>query len=222
MGTDIHLAVQRRRDDRWERVERVVPNPYFDPADEDGSPETQRESLYEGRHYVVFAALAGVRNGEGFAGCVTHVPLIPVAPYRGLPEDFEAEMAGGYYHEGTSMGDHSFTWMTLAEIEAYKWDQILVRSGWVSAPVRLAQLKAGLRRPSEWCGGIGGPGIRHISIAQMDAEIKAGNIDDRAYAELTWDENLKYVCAGFLNLLPALRALAPSSDDVRLVMGFDS
>ena len=69
MGTDIHGVFQRYDEEtkKWEDV----------------------SSKYEeGRHYQLFAALAGVRNGFGFAGCVTGEPVEPIAKGRGLPEDF--------------------------------------------------------------------------------------------------------------------------------------
>jgi hypothetical protein len=211
MGCGIHLAVQRRNGDRWERVERV----------REQYGEVGREKLYNGRNYVVFAALAGVRNGYGFAGCVTHDPLIPIAPERGFPLDFADQLVDDS-HEGTWMGDHSFTWVTLDEIEAYDWSRDLLRSGWVSGPDRASQLKSGLRRPPEWCGGVSGANIRHLAIAELDAEIRSGKVDSKAYAELTWTESLSYACEDFIKLLPCFRALADKSEDVRLVMGFDS
>ena len=42
---------------------------------------------------VLFAILAGVRNGYGFAGCDTGDGFRPIAPPRGLPGDVSPEVA---------------------------------------------------------------------------------------------------------------------------------
>ncbi|MGV3615195.1 MAG: hypothetical protein ACO1SV_07660 [Fimbriimonas sp.] len=57
MGTDMHVAVQRRKGDRWEQVERPWPNPEFGKYDDE--PEFVRNSLYLGRNYRTFAVVAG-------------------------------------------------------------------------------------------------------------------------------------------------------------------
>ena len=105
MGCDIHVATQRRVGDKWERVERVV--------------KGEREELFGDRNYVLFAVLANVRNRWG---------ITPIAEPRGFPEDFFAECKGtdddGFLtHEGTWMGCHSYSWLTLSEIETYDWKQ---------------------------------------------------------------------------------------------------
>ncbi len=47
-------------------------------------------SKYEqNRHYQLFAVLAGVRNGYGFAGVPTGEPVKPIAEQRGYPADFK-------------------------------------------------------------------------------------------------------------------------------------
>ena len=69
MGTDIHGVFQARnmQTNTWKNI----PHGY----------EMQR-------HYQLFAVLAGVRNGVGFAGCVTGQAVSPIADPRGYPEDF--------------------------------------------------------------------------------------------------------------------------------------
>jgi len=82
------------------------------------------------RDYTLFAILAGVRNGFGFAGCYRHEPLVPIAEGRGLPyfiekdeeyysTDFYNRWHGKYDNEpemGVYLGDHSFTYMNIDEI----------------------------------------------------------------------------------------------------------
>ena len=69
MGTDVHAVAQvRSPGETW----RDVPI-----------------NWKQGRHYFLFAWLADVRNGRGFAGIVTGDPIEPIAEPRGLPDDFE-------------------------------------------------------------------------------------------------------------------------------------
>ena len=99
MGCDIHGFVQvRYGDSEW----------FSDGEIEDG------------RNYRLFAALAGVRNGFGFAGIYSHDPLTPIAEPRGIPDDFV------YDENENDMGDHSFSWLHLSEIVAWTgWDMCL-------------------------------------------------------------------------------------------------
>lgn len=69
MGCDIHLTVEAFRDGSW----RCVPNDCGD--------------WYDNRNYDVFAILADVRNGSGFAGVSTGEGFAPIAPRRGIPAD---------------------------------------------------------------------------------------------------------------------------------------
>lgn len=104
MGTDIHAIFQRKEGDQWKMV----------------------ESRYEEvRHYFLFAWLANVRNGSGFAGIKTHDPIEPLSDLRGLPEDFVIHFRNGMNKykevidgklEEVWMGDHSFSWLSADEI----------------------------------------------------------------------------------------------------------
>lgn len=65
MGTDIHGVFQRRNPEtkQWEDI----PHKYE-----------------MNRHYQLFAMLAGVRNGTGFAGVKTGEPVKPISEPRGV------------------------------------------------------------------------------------------------------------------------------------------
>lgn len=95
MGTDIHSVIQVQADGAWRTV-----------AQRPGKDD---------RNYDTFAVYADVRNGVGFAGISTGEGWTPIAQPRGLPPDFEVWRES---HHGTWMGDHSYSWLTLAEIEA--------------------------------------------------------------------------------------------------------
>jgi hypothetical protein len=68
MGTDVHAVWQAKKGDKWVDIE---------------------STWDQNRHYFLFAWLADVRNGFGFAGIPTHDPIKPISERRGLPDDFE-------------------------------------------------------------------------------------------------------------------------------------
>lgn len=140
MGTDIHLLAERQTDNGWE----VVPGPVV-PCDMCDfykgrecyyckNERRRRVQWYDDRHYVIFAALADVRNGYGFAGIPTHESLQPISPPRGRPADLSAE-ADEWLEDH---GDHSDTWLSMEEINAYDWDQIIVPRNGEPFPLREA------------------------------------------------------------------------------------
>ena len=108
MGCDIHIEVEKKVDDRWEIV---------DPADWGYGP-TERDDwirwdgVYHGkpdpitRSYATFSFLTGVRGGD----------YVPAFPDRGWPKDTAVTM-----EEPHDIGDHSFTYATLAELLALAW-----------------------------------------------------------------------------------------------------
>lgn len=105
MGCDIHLLIQVRRDGAWEDYDT-------------GLDEHLYWQLWEPRSYDTFALLADVRND----GSVT-----PISRPRGIPDDFECEdyrtsihsrlgLVGDVERNGKDLGDHSHSWVTLAEL----------------------------------------------------------------------------------------------------------
>jgi hypothetical protein len=147
MGTDIHPVVQRRDNDAspWEFVDIPKNNDYG--------------NILDNRNYNVFAILANVRNGYGFAGVVTGSGFKPISDNRGLPEDFpplidecyaritpvddnassdstaiaisDEDYDDFYYKDPNYVyfGDHSHTWVTLRELLEYDWDDLNVQAG---------------------------------------------------------------------------------------------
>lgn len=81
------------------------------------------------RNYDLFGVLAGVRRSHA-----------PIAVPRGLPRDACAGRCGGCpdercrrsgYGSGgcRDLGEHSFSWLTLAELRAHDWDRLLPADG---------------------------------------------------------------------------------------------
>lgn len=217
MGCDIHMVAQVRECGQWKTVQ--WPNEWFGKWDDE--PEMTARA-YSDRNYDVFAILADVRNGVGFAGIETGGGFVPIAPYRGFPRDFVVHED---CHEGVSMGDHSFTWLTLAEVNAYDWTAVTTHYGWIQTEERRPMLAEGRSVPTSYCSGVSGGQILRVTIQQMDEGIANGLADQFGqcwYARLEWPETCAESAGLFYSeWIPKLSQLG-SPDDVRLVMGFDS
>lgn len=102
MGCDIHDYFEIKNGDKWERLitrreelRDLLYGPGSDERDEKMSQEERSKLLDEmwehpldiGRNYDLFAILADVRNGRGFAGIVTGTGFDPISDPKGLPDD---------------------------------------------------------------------------------------------------------------------------------------
>ncbi len=130
MGADIHLLVEKLNGEKWEEVEPPYSasygikswSPYYENRNFDhGKPDPLT------RDYNLFAFLADVRNGRGFAGVFTHERITPCFSGRGIPDDCsyvepindeDENRIGGSY---SWLGEHSFTWATLTELLNAPW-----------------------------------------------------------------------------------------------------
>lgn len=183
MGCDIHPYVEVRRDGQWVRSGLEVPRD---------------------RDYWAFAKLADVRNGLGFAGVDRGDPVTPIAQPRGLPPDtsiHDGDVNAEGDREGIWLGDHSHSWVTLAELLAVNYNEPITQRGLVKHRVAENFRKYGYH-PREWVGGISGQGAEE-------------------YEPLEWKLPL-YEAAGLLPRIIASICHLGKPDDVRLVFGFDS
>lgn len=120
MGTNIHMVAEVRRDGQW----RLVTDTLWKGWDD--RPTNQP---YIHRNYDVFAILADVRNGRGFAGSVTGAGFNPISEPKGVPEDADpATVELDEWDYFKNLGDHSFSWLTVAEMDAYDWDQVTTKA----------------------------------------------------------------------------------------------
>lgn len=217
MGTDIHGIFQRHDGSQWIDV----------------------PSTYDfGRHYQLFAVLADVRNGYGFAGVKTGEPVKPIAPRRGLPPDFEMdgddhplasadlespwrqkarlEHPDWYVDEKLAvwMGDHSHSWLTADEMLAwYAKAPRVIKTGILDRAIYDAW--SGEGNPSEWCGGIGGGGVVTIN----DNELEKREVPGWTHIRCEWESGLGQELAYFFD---EVKRLADLHGRVRFVFGFDS
>lgn len=97
MGADIHLKVEVLTESGW--IDVPAPD-HFD----DGSYWGRQ--WYSGRNYADFSVLANVRNFR-------EPTIVPIAEPRGLPDGLPRR------GDEWDFGDHSFSWVTLAELMAY-------------------------------------------------------------------------------------------------------
>lgn len=214
MGTDIHGVFQRRESDgTWHDV----PSNYDEP-----------------RHYQLFAVLADVRNGYGFAGVRTGEPVKPIAEPRGLPSDFEVcsednqshpvptlELMGWrarYHREGEPleiwMGYHDHSWLTADEMLAwYASAPVAVKEGVVERSVYEAWDKAG--RPPEYAGDVMGPGVVKVN----DNAVEMAENPNWTHVRCTWETSLHSDLAYFFDEVARLKN---EHGEVRFVFGFDS
>lgn len=111
MGCDIHMVIQRQSTG----LTRLLGEPdweLLEPPAEVGWDEP--------RSYTLFGVLAGVRD---------MLDIEAIADRRGLPDDFDPDRdpppCRWYPEDRKDLGDHSFTWMTLAEVLAFNWDRVV-------------------------------------------------------------------------------------------------
>lgn len=176
---------------------------------------------YDRRNYSLFAILANVRNGYGFAGVDTGDGFIPITMPRGVPED-----ASSYYKklvEDYALDGHSHSYLTLTELEAYDWSQVTTKRGWVNQEQFKVFVREG--RPSSWSGSVQGGGVLHVSNEYMQDSINVGNLSPKLYTQVEWQQTYASSCEDFLNnTMPQLRKIAAMElvEDVRIVFFFDS
>lgn len=210
MGADIHGIIQGR----YLAREPVVGGPSH--IHDRTSPWSFEGKIEDDRNYAVFAVLAGVRNGTGFAGSRTHEPITPISEPRGLPLDLELD--DDSYREypddpGISMGDHSFSWLLLSEILAYDWSQQFHRCGYIDREEY--EKWDHVSSPSKWRGGINGPSI-------ITADERGVVPENYTHICVYWSVPLSQVCEVFLKWAYYMAAKTKHYDEVRVVFGFDS
>lgn len=123
MGCDIHLHAEVRKSYSangkqrafWSRAvpAREDRDPWYNKDDaREHDPHTAIRSVtswYGGRNYQLFGILAGVRGDD-----------VPIAEPRGLPADLSDDLVvlrrDDVYTGDVTLGEHSFSWLTLAEL----------------------------------------------------------------------------------------------------------
>jgi len=197
MGCDIHLFVETRdsADAPWRLTRVVIPchwcdgkGAYRDGRECYGCKGAKGRPGYDARNYDVFAILADVRNGTGFAGCDLGDGFIPIADRRGLPPDMCQELQAIATGRGDSeeaaearserldaeygetwLGDHSHSWLKLSELLACDWSRTTNHRGLAPLPEWFRMKEANERKPRNYCGGADGRGVRKVPEAVAGA-----------------------------------------------------
>lgn len=213
MGTDIHGVFQRldKATGQWHDV----------------------ASNYEqDRHYQLFAVLADVRNGYGFAGVPTGEVVTPIAERRGLPADFTmdgeshpittleymAPRRREYHRDDEAlevwMGDHSHSWLTGYEmLDWAKSAREVVKIGILNRAVYEAW--DGTSEPPSYCGRIRGDDVVLIN----DNAVEKEQTPAWTHIRCTWKSDLRAELAYFFD---EVARLVSEHGEVRFVFGFDS
>lgn len=231
MGTDIHFYVERRENGAWVSCDTWEPSEYDDHA----LIVPCSKQFYDNRNYDLFAMLANVRNGRGFAGITTGLGFNPITEPRGLPNNLSPEMQ----IEIKNL-EHTPSWLLVSELMAYDWTQTTTKRGVVSEAQYvdwIAWRRTDGRGPENYSGGISGPNIKHISEAEMAERVAAYSDDERralrksandlfsingVYCPVTWTTTYYMQARDFLSeTLPRLWRLG-KPEDVRCVFWFDS
>ena len=226
MGCDIHLFVEVKKNDKWcyHPVEETCRTGEF--WDEDKKqPMTDYDKLFAhplhvDRNYDLFSILANVRNGYGFAGCLTGMGFHPIASPRGVPKNASREyleQVAGWGADG-----HSHSYLTLHELQMFDWDQKTKKIGYVDEKEFKTYLEQG--RPESWSGDVGGSAVRRISEEEMKKRVENPQPSDGKsyFCQIKWEIKYRDHCQRFLNeTLPALVQLG-SPEDVRIVFFFDN
>lgn len=207
MGTDVHHVFETKNKSTgdWE----VVSHPTLTDFDID-------------RHYLMFAVMAGVRNGRGFAGCPTHDPIVPIAEPRGVP-DAETYNDPYYEYKGEYIGDYGYSYLTVNEIiEWFKTPHGTLSYGVVSKAQYLDW--NGRDEPACYSRWVSGGDTQVYSPPNLKLPFtennKALTLSEATHVHISWwlDINKE---VGYLNELAELLK-STYGEDTRIVFGFDS
>lgn len=208
MGCDIHICVEVRDGAGWRKL--PAPPKLQDKWYAENYPdEAARHWVGGNRNYLLFSLLANVRNYNDWT---------PFAEPRGLPPDTFLDP------EHDDLGDHSFSYFTLAELQEQDWKST-ERDGGIIDWAQFLEFN-GYGPPGHWCGGISGPGVFVLDEAAADDIRRQGWVPGpgrHPHVSVSWPI-ARSVAGGafYAELMPGLASLAHDPSDIRVVFGFDS
>jgi len=217
---------------KWLPVENEIPNRYYGESWDQYETETisQRsmskwdkgepegwsginDVFSPGRRYNLFAILANVRNGRGFAGIPTGRGFKPISMPRGLPVDVSPEIK-------KQSDGHSHSWLAVQELLDYDWHgQTTVQYGTISKDQYKVFAATG-NLPSSYYGYVSGGGVRTVDAS----EILATPDDGIAYFTVVeWSETYAEAVGKFIieDWIPALESLG-NPEQTRIIFWFDN
>lgn len=229
MGTDIHMFAEAREPGGpWRKVGPVFKNQYYDPDSNYWNHE-KTDHPYDGRNYDLYAILANVRNGVGFAGIVTGDKLVPISEPRGLPWNVTPEVLAAkdpdYSNDESppNLGEHDFSWINLRELVEYDWTQTVRQRGVVEW-AEYSKLNKNGSPSGAYCAQVG-DGTTTIEQPAAEAIVAAGGNppEGQTHVAIWWEETYREAVGSVFcdETIAALQKLG-GIDDVRIVFGFDS
>ena len=141
--------------------------------------------IFDVRDYDLFAMLADVRNGRGFAGCVTGDGFEPISKPKGLPEDIGIDLKK---HSDGDCG-HSASYLTLKELLDYtelSKNMYTNKQGLVTVDEYILFKETGV--PDSWYRDVGGYRASIISNEEME-NIELLDSDHSYYTRIEWKVN---------------------------------
>lgn len=190
-----------------------------------------REVLCD-RNYILFAILADVRNGYGFAGCETHEPIKPLrtSEQSRLPNDMLfsprcqslSPTSDNYTYNRRWLGYHNQHVIAAEEILGYDFQQRLVESGLFDIENFIRFM--GGDRDVKYSYDIWGEAIvKHPRVDLTDGKAVVFNTKGYTHIPAKWNDDkpiIEYV-KDFVADVKQIVADNPDYD-IRLVIGFDS
>lgn len=212
MGCDIHIIAERRDSTgAWKLIGEAR-------RDEEGWMDMPEP--YNGRNYDLFAILANVRNGIGFAGCDTGDGFKPIAMPRGIADDASPEFKE--WAERWGRDGHSHSWLTVRELMECDWTQTTKHRGWANAAT--IEKWDGKSEPSDYCGGVSGRDIEHVTVQEIRRRLPEMTPEQKRnyYAVVEWGQTYGESVGEFLtDTLPKLVEFG-DPDNVRICFFFDN
>lgn len=235
MGTDIHIRIQRQNQSgEWEYVP-YVEKPLKKREELDANDDDWRDrwedydkaiaggaldlpDAFTSRNYHRFGLLADVRNGHGFAGLKTGEGWPAQFPYRGLPGGIDPDTDRDDF---PWLGEHSYTWCLLSELEAVDWTAIqTVNQGVLSATGY--EEWDGHSWPPSYRAVVSGPSVRTYQREEWENMGRKAPEGISAYVEVQWQATGYDVMKPWIEeVFPILRKAA-DGHPLRLLIGFDS
>lgn len=232
MGCDIHMFCEFQNEKgKWEKAgamfepdyvkkDRPVIEGWYESEGFYSHNKWLTDQPYHMRNYDVFAWLADVRNGRGFAGCDTGDAVVPVAEPRGLPDDVSVavkKLSDDYGSDG-----HSHSFLTLAEIMSADTSAPKVHRAFVDMAVYRQWKSGGSPYPN--CGGVSGGGVVHVDNAEMDLMVSGVTLPIAGksyYTQIEWSESQADMLKDFMESMRYILGFSPS-EKARVVFWFDN
>lgn len=247
MGTDIHGFFQRRPKTprtsdyrltpRW-RSDEYYSGDYQINVDVLGLGDDPndwrsfgREVLCD-RNYILFAILADVRNGYGFAGCDTHDPIKPLRTWEQSrhsndilfsPRCQTSSPASDYgVYDNLWLGDHSQQVISVEELLSYDFQQRLVEYG-VFAVDEFLKFMMGDRNVDYSYNTWGQNIVKHPRVDLTDGKAVVFNTKGYTHIPAKWNDD-KTLAEYVKEFVADVRQVVADNPDydIRLVIGFDS